>query len=90
VLRLPAVGRTNAQIGAKLHISPKILTVCLKHQLRQDDPRRQWAHFGAAAARWISGLAGRFMLQAAGRRPVMPMSGCGIGRALSGSDAVSC
>src|SRR5438034_11631390 len=33
-------------------------------QVRQVDPRRQWAHFGAAAAGWASGFAGRFMLRA--------------------------
>jgi hypothetical protein len=27
-------------------------------QVRQDDPRWQWAHFGAASAGWVSGLAG--------------------------------
>jgi hypothetical protein len=34
------------------------LDVYLKCQVRQDDPRRQWAYFGAAAAGWIFGLAG--------------------------------
>ena len=27
-------------------------------QVGQDDPRRQWAHLGAAATGWVSGLAG--------------------------------
>jgi hypothetical protein len=34
-----------------------ILTLCPKCQVRQDDPRWQWAHLGTVAAGWVSGLA---------------------------------
>src|SRR5262249_26901930 len=32
-------------------------TTCQVCQVGQDDPRWQWAHFGAAAAGWVCGLA---------------------------------
>ena len=41
--------------------------LCLKRQVRQGDPRWQWAHFGATAAGWASGPTGRFMLRASGQ-----------------------
>src|SRR6185437_9849387 len=40
--------------------------LCLKRQRRQDDAHWKWAHSGAPAAGWASGLAARFMLRASG------------------------
>jgi hypothetical protein len=47
---------------------------CPKCQLRQDDPRWQWAHFGAAAARWVPDSLMRVHPDHHCAHPVLPLT----------------